>query len=256
MGNYRAQYERYYGNVQSKGTGAKYKRIGSIDNNKIKNSSNLNIGNKIATRLIWQFGGAVVLLGLLLGIKSIPLEGTKEAYTVSKKMIDEKFDVNEAVMAINVPDPDGYKEKVLNYIDEAKSFMIGGKTLKETIKEEYIVPVAGKKKNMDEAHKGIALVTNGDKDVNASFDGVVKEINDEDGGKHIVMDNGNGIETYYGLLSQVKVNEGDEIKKGETIGKTGIIDSSGTKGMIFKIIYMGNEKDPNEMMDLSSLEEV
>lgn len=256
MGNYRAQYERYYGNVQSKGTGAKYKRIGSMDSNKIKSSSNLNIGNKIATRLIWQFGGAVVLLGLLLGIKSIPIEGTKEAYTVSKKMIDEKFDVKEAVMAINVPDPEGYKEKVLDYIDEAKSFMIGGKTLKEIIKDEYVIPTVGKKKVIGESDKGIAIVTDGDKDVNVSFDGVVKEINDEDGGKHIVVDNGNGVETYYGLLSQVKVNEGDEIKKGQSIGKTGIIDSSGTKGMIFKIIYMGNEKDPNEMMDLSSLEGV
>ncbi|MDS0528024.1 M23 family metallopeptidase [Clostridium sp. SHJSY1] len=255
MGNYKAQYERYYGNVKSKGTGAKYKSIGSA-NNGIRNSGNSNIPNKIATKLIWQFGGAFVLIGLLLIIKEIPLEGTKEAYTVSKKMIDEKFDVNEAVMAINIPDPDGYKEKVLDYIDEAKSFMIGEKTLKETIKEEYAIPTVGKKKVIDESDKGIAIVTDGDKDVNASFDGIVREINEEDGSKHIVVDNGNGIETYYGLLSEVKVNEGDEIKKGQNIGKTGSIDSSGTKGMIFKIIYMGNEKDPNEMMDLSSLEEV
>jgi hypothetical protein len=256
MGNYRSQYERYYGNVRTDGGGASYKRIGSMDNANMKKNNNQTTFNKVVKKLIWQVSGAFILLGLLLIIKTIPLEGTKEAYTVSKKMMDEKFDVNEAIMAVNIPDADGYKEKALDYIDEFKSFIIGEKTLKETIKEEYVIPTLGKKKSIEKDNDGIAIVTDGNKEVSASFDGVIREMKDEDGSKHILIDNGNGVETYYGLLSETQVNEGDKVKKGQYIGKTGSIDSSGTKGMIFKIIYMGNEKDPNEMMDLSSLEEV
>ncbi|MBD7910648.1 M23 family metallopeptidase [Clostridium cibarium] len=256
MGNYRAQYERYYGSVRAKGGGASYRRVSSTKGGGIKNSSNANILNKVVNKLIWQLGGALVLLGLLFIIKTIPLEGTKDAYTVSKKMIDEKFNVEEAIMAVNIPDVDEYKEKALDYIDEFKHMLTGEKTLKETMKEDYIVPTIGKKKHMEKDNKGIVIVTDGDKDVNASFNGIIREVKEEDGKKHILIDNGSGVETYYGLLSDVQIKEGDEVKKGQCLGKTGDIDSTGTKGIIFKISFMGSEKDPNEMMDLSSLEEV
>ena len=256
MGNYRAQYEKYYGSVKSKTSGSKNKSQGYLGNGGSKSEGTDQLGGRLMKKIIFQLVGALVLVLLFIVIKMIPLEGTQEAYIVSKKMIDEDFNINETVMAINIEGTEEYKEQALDYIDEIKSLVIGEKTLKEKIKEEYIVPTLGKIKTLDDTNKGIAILTDGDKDISASFDGTVREVKEESDGKHLIIDHGNGIETYYGLLSSINVKEGDKISKGENLGKSGVIDSSSTKGIVFKIIYMGNEKDPSGLMDLSSLQSV
>jgi murein DD-endopeptidase MepM/ murein hydrolase activator NlpD len=256
MGNYRAQYEKYYGSVKGKTSGPINKSQGYLSNGKAKLEGTENLSGRLIKKIILQLVGATVLLTLLLVIKMIPLEGTQEAYIVTKKMIDEDFNINDTVMAINIDGTEEYKEQALDYIDEIKSLLIGEETLKEKIKGEYVVPTLGKIKNLDETNKGIAILTEVDKDVSAAFDGTVREVKEETDGKHLIIDHGNGIETYYGLLSSINVKMGDKISKGENLGKSGIIDSSSTKGIVFKIMYMGNEKDPNELMDLSSLENI
>jgi len=256
MGNYRAQYEKYYGSVKSKTSGLKSKSQGYSGNDKAKQGGNQKLAGRLMKKFILQLVGALVLVLLLLIIKMIPLEGTKEAYIVSKKMIDDDFNISETVMAINIEGTEEYKEQALDYIDEIKSLVIGEKTLKDKIKEEYVVPTLGKMKTLDDTNKGIAIVTDADKDISAAFDGTVSEVKEDGDGKHLIIDHSNGIETYYGLLSSINVKEGDKISKGENLGKSGIIDSSNTKGVVFKIIYMGIEKDPNELMDLSSLQSI
>lgn len=256
MGNYRAQYEKYYGSVKGKASGSKNKVQGYVSNGKDKREGNQQLAGRLIKKIMWQLVGALVLVLLLLVIKMIPLEGTKEAYIVSKKMMDQDFNINETVMAINIEGTEEYKEQALDYIDEIKSLVIGEKTLKEKIKEDYVVPTLGKVKMLDDANMGIAILTDGDKDIAAAFDGTVREVKEEVDGKHLIVDHGNGIETYYGLLSSINVKEGDKISKGENLGKSGVIDSSNTKGVVFKIIYMGLEKDPNELMDLSSLQKI
>ena len=256
MGNYRAQYEKYYGSVKNKTSGLKSKARGYLGNDKSKQGGNQKLAGRLMKKFILQLVGALVLLVLLLIIKMIPLEETKEAYIVSKNMIDDDFNISETVMAINIEGTEEYKEQALDYIDEIKSLVIGEKTLKEKIKEEYVVPTLGKIKTLDDTNKGIAIVTDADKDISAAFDGTVSEVKEDGDGKHLIIDHSNGIETYYGLLSSINVKEGDKISKGENLGKSGVIDSSNTKGIVFKIIYMGNEKDPNELMDLSSLQSI
>lgn len=256
MGNYRAQYEKYYGSVKGKASGSKNKAQGYVSNGKNKMEGNQQLAGRLMKKIMWQLVGALVLVLLLLVIKMIPLEGTKEAYIVSKKMMDQDFNINETVMAINIEGTEEYKEQALDYIDEIKSLVVGEKTLKERIKEEYVVPTIGKVKMLDGTNKGIAILTDVDKDISAAFDGTVKEVKEDGDGKHLIVDHGNGIETYYGLLSSINVKEGDKISKGENLGKSGVIDSSNTKGVVFKIIYMGLEKDPNELMDLSSLQKI
>lgn len=254
MGNYRAQYEKYYGSVKGKASGSKDKVGGYASKNRRQGTEQL--ADRLIKKIMWQLVGALVLVLLLLVIKMIPLEGTKEAYIVSKKMMDQDFNISETVVAINIEGAEEYKEKALDYIDEIKSLVVGEKTLKEKIKDEYVVPTLGKVKMLDDTNMGIAILTEGDKDIAAAFDGTVREVKEEADGKHLIVDHGNGIETYYGLLSTINVKEGDEISKGENLGKSGVIDSSNTKGVVFKIIYMGLEKDPNELMDLSSLQSV
>ena len=177
------------------------------------------LAGRLMKKIMWQLVGALVLVLLLLVIKMIPLEGTKEAYLVSKKMMDQDFNINETVMAINIEGAEGYKEQALDYIDEIKSLVVGEKTLKEKIKEEYVVPTLGKVKMLDDTNMGIAILTEGDKDIVAAFDGTVREVKEDGDEKHLIVNHGNGIETYYGLLSSINVKEGDEISKGRKFRK-------------------------------------
>ena len=258
MASYKDQYERYYGNVRAKAPGRVQKRDTSIDmfygrRNVRKRTS---MGEKIANKFIFQLVASLTLLIGFFVLKMIPIEGAKEAYIVSKEAIDKNFDINKAVMAINIPQLEGYKENALDYIEQIKSKVTGKKTLKEVIKEEYITPVVGEYKKLEGENIGLLIMSSEGKDVMASFDGTVREVKEGNDGKHIVVDHGNGVETYYGLLSNLEVKEGDEIKKGQVLGKTGSLDEEGTKGIVYKLIYMGMEKDPTEILDFSNIKNV
>ena len=257
MVDYKSQYERYYGNMKKKAPGRIQSRdtgIESLYGRRGKGSQ--NFGEKLVKKFILQLVASLMLLVLFLGIKMIPIEGAKEAYVVSKEAVDKNFDISEAVMAVNIPEVEDYKETALDYIDEIKSLVTGEKTLKDSIKEEYMIPVVGKIRGLEGENTGLAIITDGEKEVQATFDGTIREVKDENSEKHVIIDHGKGIETYYGLLSIVGLKEGDVVKKGEVIGKTGIIDSTEANGMVYKFIYMGVEKDPVEFMDFSSLESV
>ena len=258
MASYKEQYERYYGNIRAKAPGKVKTRDTSMDMyySRGKSKKEKTIGEKIANKFIWQLAASLILLVSVLALKMIPIEGAKEAYIVSKEAINAEFDINEAVMAMNIPKLENYKEDALDYIDGIKSFITGDKTLKEFIKEEYTVPIIGKYKKIEGESVGLAIVSEEGKDVMASFDGEVREVKEDSDGKHIVIDHGKGVETYYGLLSTCEVKEGDKITKGQVLGKTGNLDDSGTNGIVYKIIYMGAEKDPTEILNFSNLESV
>ena len=189
-------------------------------------------------------------------MKNIPLEEAKEAYIVSKEAVDKNINLTETVMAIDVPELDTYKEKTLDLIDRYKQLITGEKTVKEVIREKYSLPVIGSYYVLDDENIGVAIQVVEESDVLASYDGKVSEVKTVDGETHITIYHSNGVETYYGLLTNVSVKEGDKVKKGQSIGKTGIIDSIGSKGMVYKIIYMGIEKNPTELIDFSNLQNV
>ncbi|HEY5525828.1 MAG TPA: hypothetical protein VIK26_10915, partial [Clostridium sp.] len=79
MGNYRAQYEKYYGSVKGKASGVKNKSQGYVSNGKDKREGTQQLAGRLIKKIMWQLVGALVLVVLLLVIKMIPLEGTKEA---------------------------------------------------------------------------------------------------------------------------------------------------------------------------------
>ena len=258
MASYKDQYERYYGNVRTKAPGKVQKRDTSLDvlYGRGRSKKRKSMGEKMANKFIFQLVASLILLVGFLVLKMIPIEGAKEAYIVSKEAIDKNFDINKAVMAINIPEIEGYKESALDYIEQIKSKVTGKKTLKEIIKEEYITPIVGDYKRLEGENVGLIIMSSEGKDVMASFDGKVREVKEDNDSKHIIVDHGNGVETYYGLLSTLEVKEGDEIKKGQILGKTGSIDSDGTNGIIYKFIYMGVEKDPTEILDFSNVNSV
>lgn len=258
MGSYREQYEKYYGNVRREGGAAQYRRAGySYEPSTLKKSDKRNnFANKLVRKFIWQLSGAAILLSAAAAITYIPVEGSiVQLNSEVKSIINEDVDVTSLIMYIDIPEGEGYKEKALDYIDEAKASISGKKTLKEVIKEDYIKPVSGKIKYINGDSKGIAISAEADENVVSVYGGTVEEVRDEDDNKCIVINHGNGTETYYGALSKIDVEVGSIVEKGDVIGKCGAIDSTNRRGVIFKFIYLGSEKDPSDIMNLSSLEE-
>ncbi|MCR4943401.1 MAG: M23 family metallopeptidase [Clostridium sp.] len=257
MGNYREQYERYYGNIKRQGA-ASYKRISSIKEGSFPSEVNKeSIIERMTRKFIWQLSGSLLLLLIVIGLKYVAVESaSSEFYDLSKEVLDKDIDVGSFVMNLDILDNDNYKEKALDYIDEVKSQISGERTLKELIKEDYIQPVSGKIKYINGESKGVAISANDNEEVNAAYGGVVEEVVTNDDNKYILINHGNGTETYYESLSEINVEAGQIVDKGEVIGKCGNIDMTDKKGLIFKFIYLGNEKNPSDVMDLSSLEEV
>lgn len=254
MGNYKSQYEIYYSSLRNNSKDSESK-----DNNlhvKKEDNINVNIYKRYFKKLRNQSVGAIILLILLLILKNIPLEGAEEAYLISKDTVDKNLGITETVMAINIPELDGYKEKTLDWIDRIKSIFAGEKTTKEIIRENYITPVTGSYSEFEDSSNAVVIISEVESDVLASYNGKVIEVKEVDGQKHITISHDNGIETYYGLLSSVNVKEGDKVEKGQCIGRTGLVNSVNSQGIVYKIIYMGIEKNPTELIDFSNLKNV
>lgn len=261
MGEYKSLYEKYYKNVKSSGPGKAPVRHNSLDGYSSRGTNNSigekkNIAEHFIKKFIFQLTGALVLIILIFSLKMIPLEGANKAYTVSKEAIDKEMGMEQVAEVFNVMNLEDYKEGALDSIDEFKSFITGEKTIKETIKEEYIVPIIGTYSLLEGEDKGVIIEVDVEKDIASSYDGTIREVKEDEDGKHILIDHGNGIETYYGLLSIASVNEGDKVSKGDIIGKSGVINSEEKKGIVYKVIYMGDEKNPVDLMDFSSLQSV
>lgn len=253
MGDYKSQYETYYSSLKnnSKASASKYYSQKNKENN-----SNGNGSNKYLRKLMYQSIGAGILLLSLVIMKNIPLEGAEEAYLISKETVDKNLGLTETVMAINIPELDDYKEKTLDWIDKVKTMIAGGKTTKENIKENYIIPVKGTYSEFEDNSNAVVIISPQESDVLASYSGKIVEVKESEGQKHITIDHGNGIETYYGLLSSSNVKKGDKVEKGQCIGRTGIVNSVNSQGIVYRILYMGIEKNPVDLIDFSNLKNV
>jgi murein DD-endopeptidase MepM/ murein hydrolase activator NlpD len=73
-----------------------------------------------------------------------------------------------------------------------------------------------------EMHPGVDISANIGTQVHATADGIVSEAEWSSGyGKLVVVDHGNGMQTYYAHLSQWSVVQGQEIRRGEIVGLSG-----------------------------------
>ena len=88
--------------------------------------------------------------------------------------------------------------------------------------------------------------------VGASADGVVvisKALKNSDGsyrsyGEYVVIDHGSGIRTYYCHLSQRLVSEGQTVKQGQVIGKSGSTGNSTGPHLHFEVRVNNTRVDP------------
>jgi murein DD-endopeptidase MepM/ murein hydrolase activator NlpD len=68
-------------------------------------------------------------------------------------------------------------------------------------------------------------------------------------GNCIVVDHGYGLQTIYGHLSQIDVHEGDMVKRGQVMGKSGMTGMAGGDHIHFSMQLEGVQIDPKEWWD-------
>ena len=219
MGKYSREYKDYY------------KRIGK-DRDKISKINKRQDKRYYVKKFIYQVVGAVVLLGLLFILKNIPLKEGNDIYVFSKNTLNNDINIKN------------YKERILDKIDEIKKIVLGEETLKEKIKNEYIMPISG-----DYNSTNNAVIINpkeGCSEILASYRGGVDILDEDDNGKYIIINHKNGIQTYYGYIKETNVKVGQIVDKGRVIGRCS------NKGVYFQIVYMGIEKNPLELINLDN----
>jgi len=68
-------------------------------------------------------------------------------------------------------------------------------------------------------------------------------------GNCIVLDHGYGLQTIYGHLSEIDVHEGDTVKRGQVMGKSGMTGMAGGDHIHFSMQLEGIQIDPKEWWD-------
>ena len=106
------------------------------------------------------------------------------------------------------------------------------------------------------AHKGIDIGLHTGDAIHAAFDGIVRAAlpaNLTGGyGNVLVIRHPNGLETYYGHLSNFIVRSGDIVKAGELIGYGGSTGRSTGPHLHFETRYMGQAFDPERIFDFEN----
>ena len=103
-------------------------------------------------------------------------------------------------------------------------------------------------------HSGMDIAVGMGTEVYSIFTGVVVSAKYDDvGGNFIKIDHGNGFESYYGHLSEFKVNEGQKVSAGQVIGLSG--DSGKVTGphLHFGLYYNGAPVDPDVYLNITKL---
>jgi murein DD-endopeptidase MepM/ murein hydrolase activator NlpD len=70
------------------------------------------------------------------------------------------------------------------------------------------------------------------------------------GGKQIILNHDNGINTGYAHLSEYKVNQGDRVKAGQIIGYTGNTGITTAPHLHFTYTIDGVKKDPTKLFEI------
>lgn len=95
-------------------------------------------------------------------------------------------------------------------------------------------------------HKGLDLIAAQGTDVFAAAGGTVSKVvhSRKVLGNVVEINHGNGYTTRYCLLADIKVSNGQRIRRGQKVGTVGISSSYPTPHLHFEVIYKGEIKDP------------
>jgi murein DD-endopeptidase MepM/ murein hydrolase activator NlpD len=100
-------------------------------------------------------------------------------------------------------------------------------------------------------HSGIDIDANQGDPIVATADGVVTKAGWQSSyGKVVVLSHKDGFETLYGHLSKITVEEGDEVKVGDVIGKAGSTGRSTGTHLHYEVMKDGKRVNPATFLSL------
>lgn len=110
-------------------------------------------------------------------------------------------------------------------------------------------------------HKGLDFTTSNDKNIYATANGIVEFTQSNDVGqygKSIKIAHSFGFKTAYAHLSEILVNEGDFIKKGDVIGIIGNSGRSTGRHLHYEVSYLNKNLDPINFVkwDINSYDKI
>jgi len=102
-----------------------------------------------------------------------------------------------------------------------------------------------------ERHKGLDIKGNYGETVKTTANGTVKFASRRGGyGNCIIIDHGNGFETYYGHLSKISVKQGQKVTAGDIIGKIGSTGRSTGPHLHYEVHRNGKIVNPKSYLSL------
>ncbi|MCT8978250.1 M23 family metallopeptidase [Clostridium sp. CX1] len=259
MGHYNSEYEDYYSSLKRK-SGARYSPYynnGTAFSRRVKEKGNFWV-RRLTTDLI----GVLILFIIIMGCKLVVTPQTQGIYNYSKSVLNQNYDyklLKEKSETINLSN---VQEKILNGIGELRSKITGKETITDKIKKNFILPIEGTETSVfgyrtdpvtkeEKFHEGVDIDAKENTAVRASFNGKVKACGeDEQLGKYIIIDHGDGIETKYAHLNDILVKKEDAVKKSQVIAKSGNTGKSTGPHLHFELLYMGENKNPKEYFNI------
>ena len=94
-------------------------------------------------------------------------------------------------------------------------------------------------------HQGIDIVAPRGQEIYATGDGIVTQAGRAQGlGKAVTLSHGLGIKTRYGHMSKVEVEVGDEVRRGQVIGRVGSTGRSTGNHVHYEVHVDGKARNP------------
>jgi len=265
MGNYNSEYESYYNLMVNKRSGRSLSDSRNMASNRSGKAegrnyfSNFFSKERIFRRVFQELIGGLLLFVFLIFCKSNVFSQSKIVYNYSKQVVSQNIDLKgllsdlSKIQSFNL---DNFQGKASDFIEGIKIGLVGGESVKEKIKANYLIPSQGKiittfsSQSLDKT--GIDIVAKENSEVLCSFQGRVKDLGENALiGKFIEIDHGDGIITKYSNLNEQLVKKDDTVKKGQVIGKSGKAGKTTESHLHYEILYMGKEVDPQDYLALS-----
>jgi len=103
-------------------------------------------------------------------------------------------------------------------------------------------------------HTGVDLAAPMGTPVRAAADGIIVETEWQSGyGRLIIIDHGNGLQTYYGHLSSFNVVPGQEIRRGDVIGRSGASGRVTSPHLHYEVRMGGTPVNPYPFLARSAM---
>lgn len=188
----------------------------------------------------------ILMLGGLFYIDSVDtdvkLESINEDYEyVSKNILENVTDIPVVAEEIKINKP--FNNPDIKIVKDYYSINDDEETQKNAIifYEDTYIPSSGVSYGLEEQFEVLSIL-----------DGRVKEIKEDDIlGNSITIEHDNGIISIYQSITDITVKEGDEVKQGNVIAKSGNSNISPDLGnhLYFELVIDGVNVDPEDYYD-------